>query len=580
MGASSRASSARAANVRGKTRGKTRDRPVRRSRVSSSSSSSSSELREWLETRADFTSLVRLETRDDDAYGTRAVCASSKGISRGDVLLRIPRACVLTAREALGEAHEGWDEELSASEMLAVAFLREEELGERSRWAPYVRTLNGSDVVESHPLLWNDADVRRLPASSGVRRDIERRMRRCDSVARRLRASKVASTLGLDVEEWPSDAAFRRAGAIVSSRAFFLTDLETFGDGDDEYVFDDVDDDCWDEGISGEESGDGALALVPYADALNHSSNATEEALLRYDVETQSAVLSSHRSYQTGEQVFDSYGVNLSQRDLFMNYGFIDIDANGSDGFELSAADFLHAAHRRLNVPGKRIQTGAEELYFTIDACGVGEEIVSFATMLLGDLMPDTEQSKFVLSVFAEMCSPSEGDDVDDVFAQTSSERESLRGVAAAMYIAEKEVSARRAAWDAIQKQIISNTTIVDNNYHAAALFLVGGSHPTGILNGRPILDWQSHFSPGPTPHPHSSRAFLVPFLSSSVLNSVTMTITSSSPSLTSACRLSGGSASYQYALPVLNTRSMREPSSSTRFSTPPCKATIVRALS
>ena len=320
-----------------------------------------------------------------------------------------------------------------------------------------MRTLNGSDVVESHPLLWNDADVRRLPASSSVRRDIECRMRRCDSVVRRLRASKVASTLGLDVEEWPSDAAFRRAGAIVSSRAFFLTDLETFGDGDDEYVFDDVDDDCWDEGISGEESGDGALALVPYADALNHSSTATEEALLRYDVETQSAVLSSHRSYQTGEQVFDSYGVNLSQRDLFMNYGFIDIDANGSDGFELSAADFLHAAHRRLNVPGKRIQTGAEELYFTIDACGVGEEIVSFATMLLGDLIPDTEQSKFVLSVFAEMCSPSEGDDVDDVFMRTSSERESLRGVAAAMYIAEKEVSARRAAWDAIQKQIISS---------------------------------------------------------------------------------------------------------------------------
>ena len=112
-----------------------------------------------------------------------------------------------------------------------------------------------------------------------------------------------------------------------------------------------------------------------------------------------------------------------------------------------------------MNVPGKRIQTGAEELYFTIDACGVGEEIVSVATMLLGDLMPDTEQSKFVLSVFAEICSPSEGDDVD-VFVRTSSERESLRGVAAAMHIAEKEVSARRAAWDAIQKQIISNTGI------------------------------------------------------------------------------------------------------------------------
>ena len=413
---------------------------------------------EWLETRADFTSVVRLETRADDGYGTRAVCASSEGISRGDVVLRIPRACVLTARESLGEALGGrLRDELSAWETLAVALLYEGALGERSRWAPYVRTLT-RDVVESHPLLWNDADVRRLPESSRVRREIERRARRCDAVARRLRALKVASTLGLKapVDEWPGDAEFRCAGAIVSSRAFFLTHLETQDFGyDDEYVFDDVDDDCWDKGMLRDDDGDGALALVPYADALNHSSTATEEALLRYDVETESAVLSSHRSYRTGEQVFDSYGVSLSQTDLFMNYGFIDDgDANESEGFELSATDFLDAAHRRLNVPGKRIQAGAEELYFTVDERGVEEEIVSFVTTLLGDTLVADQPSKFVLSVFADLCSPSEVDEVDNFFAQPSSARGSLCGVDAAMYIAEKEVSARRSAWEAIQKQI------------------------------------------------------------------------------------------------------------------------------
>ena len=73
--------------------------------------------------------------------------------------------------------------------------------------------------------------------------------------------------------------------------------------------------------------------------------------------------------------MFDSYGVNLSQRDLFMNYGFIDIDANGSDGFELLPRTFCIRASS-LECPRKKIQTGAE-LYFTIDACGVGEEIVS-----------------------------------------------------------------------------------------------------------------------------------------------------------------------------------------------------------
>ena len=373
-------------------------------------------------------------------------------------MLRIPRACVLTARESLGEALAGrLRDELSAWETLAVALLHEEALGERSRWAPYVRTLT-RDVVESHPLLWNDADVRRLPESSRVRREIERRARRCDAVARRLRASKVASTLGLKapVDEWPGDAEFRCAGAIVSSRAFFLTHLETQDLGyDDEYVFDDVDDDCWDKGMLDDDDDDGALALVPYADALNHSSTATEEALLRYDVETESAVLSSHRSYQTGEQVFDSYGVSLSQTELFMNYGFIDDgDANGPEGFEISAADFLDAAHRRLNVPGKRIQAGAEELNFTVDEHGVEEEIVSFVTTLLGDTLVAEQPSKFVLSVFADLCSPSEVEEVDNFLAQTSSARGSLCGVAAAMYIAEKEVSARRSAWEAIQKQI------------------------------------------------------------------------------------------------------------------------------
>jgi hypothetical protein len=66
----------------------------------------------------------------------------------------------------------------------------------------------------------------------------------------------------------------------------------------------------------------GALALVPWADALNHSPNATSVSLLRFDEATNVATLRASRAYRAGEEVFDAYGVAKTPAETFLAYGF------------------------------------------------------------------------------------------------------------------------------------------------------------------------------------------------------------------------------------------------------------------
>jgi hypothetical protein len=66
------------------------------------------------------------------------------------------------------------------------------------------------------------------------------------------------------------------------------------------------------------------LALVPWADSINHCSSAGERSMLQYDVTHDSAVLFAHKAYDAGEEVFDSYGTRLTPSDLLLDYGFVD----------------------------------------------------------------------------------------------------------------------------------------------------------------------------------------------------------------------------------------------------------------
>ncbi|KAG8503192.1 hypothetical protein CXB51_001203 [Gossypium anomalum] len=78
---------------------------------------------------------------------------------------------------------------------------------------------------------------------------------------------------------------------------------------------------------------DGKVALVPWADMLNHSCEV--ETFLDYDKSSQGVVFTTDRAYQPGEQVFISYG-KKSNGELLLSYGFVPKEGtNPSDSVEL-----------------------------------------------------------------------------------------------------------------------------------------------------------------------------------------------------------------------------------------------------
>ncbi|CAI7861909.1 unnamed protein product [Closterium sp. NIES-53] len=75
----------------------------------------------------------------------------------------------------------------------------------------------------------------------------------------------------------------------------------------------------------------GNLALVPYADMINH--NPHTHTLLCYDEEQQAVEIIADRDYEPGEQVLVSYG-NLSSGVLALDFGFT-VPDNPHDSVEL-----------------------------------------------------------------------------------------------------------------------------------------------------------------------------------------------------------------------------------------------------
>eukprot|EP00271_Cylindrocystis_brebissonii_P020492 TRINITY_DN6807_c0_g2_i1.p1 TRINITY_DN6807_c0_g2~~TRINITY_DN6807_c0_g2_i1.p1 ORF type:complete len:277 (-),score=51.22 TRINITY_DN6807_c0_g2_i1:134-964(-) len=106
------------------------------------------------------------------------------------------------------------------------------------------------------------------------------------------------------------------------------------------------------------------LTLVPWADMLNHSSSAGEESCLVFNPVSGAATLRAHRSYNTGEEVFDSYGPRLSVRELFLDYGFFD-DSNQNH--------VLHIPAVHLGSP----RGSANEAL--LDAVGLSPDVAEFA---------------------------------------------------------------------------------------------------------------------------------------------------------------------------------------------------------
>lgn len=78
---------------------------------------------------------------------------------------------------------------------------------------------------------------------------------------------------------------------------------------------------------------DDKVALVPWADMLNHSCDVV--TFLDYDKSSQGVVFTTDRPYQPGEQVFISYG-RKSNGELLLSYGFVPKEGtNPNDSVEI-----------------------------------------------------------------------------------------------------------------------------------------------------------------------------------------------------------------------------------------------------
>lgn len=99
----------------------------------------------------------------------------------------------------------------------------------------------------------------------------------------------------------------------------------------------------------------GTLALVPWADSLNHSSSAARSSEAELEHERQNvAALSAAYDVHPGDELCDSYGQNVSKADLFANFGFV--EPNAPDSTQVQLNDGIEVA---VNVPPPSMQPGS-----------------------------------------------------------------------------------------------------------------------------------------------------------------------------------------------------------------------------
>ena len=246
-------------------------------------SCSKDELDVWL---ADIMKLpeqkMKLEYFKEEGRGLVA----TESIKRGEKVLEIPQEAIITVEVALKESLLREKKKLAELQEWSIlaTFLAEtaqnlsteDNSSNKYRFATYVKALPRStgSVLE-----WPESDVRTLLAGSpSLFSALERRA----SVAAAIAEIRVNfPELNEKTLQWAFDILFSR-----------LIRLESLG---------------------------GNLALVPWADMLNHQPGC--EAFIDLDRGSRKVCLTTDRSYEPGEQVWASYGQRPSS-ELLISYGF------------------------------------------------------------------------------------------------------------------------------------------------------------------------------------------------------------------------------------------------------------------
>lgn len=245
---------------------------------------------------------------------------TERAIQKGSPMLAVPSSLLMTAETARKSPLCGplvESKELDDWQALILHLLCERS-NPGSLWAPYLELLQHADLSH-HPLLWGEDRRAWLQGSpmAGMllsrREQVERDAQQlAEAGANDIELPQVAGAASPPPLVTPESVGW--AAAVLLSRAFSLY----LSAEPDHSIFPMDDFGSWDR------TGQDVLALVPWADLLQHSSEAGDASVLRYDIETDTAFLCAHRDYSPGDGVYDSYGPGLSPSDLLMDYGFVD----------------------------------------------------------------------------------------------------------------------------------------------------------------------------------------------------------------------------------------------------------------
>lgn len=244
----------------------------------------------------------KMEIRRVDV-GERGLVALNN-IRKGEKLLFVPPSLVITAdskwsNSGAGEVLKQYN--VPDWPFIATYLISEASLMKSSRWSNYISAL----PRQPYSLLyWTRSELDRYLEASQIRERAIERINNVIGTYNDLRQRIFSKHPDLFPEEIFNIETFNWSFGILFSRLVRLPSM------------------------------DGRVALVPWADMLNH--NCEVETFLDYDKSSQGIVFTTDRAYLPGEQVFISYG-RKSNGELLLSYGFVPKEGtNPTDSVELS----------------------------------------------------------------------------------------------------------------------------------------------------------------------------------------------------------------------------------------------------
>lgn len=240
------------------------------------------------------------DTTDDGENSGRGLVAT-KPVLQGECLFEVPVKVILSKEAALREIPV-LDETIGEYIALAILLISEKAKGEKSFWSPYFDILpSGEELI---PLfLWSEEE-RFLLQGSPVLVAAQSLSQKLDAEFEDAEERYFKSNREVFPEDVFTREQWQWAFAILFSRAISLT------------------------------SGN-IVALVPYADLLNHNPFCSNYIDIHYEMLSGDGYvkLFTDRPYSLTDQVFVTYGPK-SNADLLLLYGFVS-DRNPYDSVEL-----------------------------------------------------------------------------------------------------------------------------------------------------------------------------------------------------------------------------------------------------